>query len=264
VVIEDMRFDVVTLFPEMFAAVTDHGITRRANRDGLWSLATWNPRDFADDVHRSVDDRPYGGGPGMVMLAEPLARAVSAAREVAGAGSRVLAMAAAGIALDDSAVRSIAEARTPLIVICGRYEGIDQRFLDTCVDAVVSIGDFVLSGGEIAAMALIDAVVRRLPGALKDESVADESYATGLLDATHYTRPELWRGIEVPEVLRSGHHAEIARWRRRRSLLATARLRPALIERARAEGRLAPGDEEFLRENAQQGAAPGQHARVAA
>jgi len=250
-----MRFDVVTLFPEMFAAVADHGITRRARELGLWQLATWNPRQFSHDRNRAVDDRPFGGGPGMVMMAEPLAAAVEAARaaqqSVAGTAGRVVALAAAGRPLTHAHVRGWAAEGAPLVLVCGRYEGIDQRFIDACVDEQVSLGDFVLSGGELAAMALIDAVVRQLPGALKIESAADESFATGLLDAPHYTRPEVWRGRSVPDVLLSGHHAQIARWRREQALARTARERPDLIAAARASGRLDESDERFLRELAQ-------------
>jgi tRNA (guanine37-N1)-methyltransferase len=250
-----MRFDVVTLFPEMFAAVADHGITRRARELGLWQLATWNPRQFSHDRHRTVDDRPFGGGPGMVMMAEPLAAAVEAARAaqqvVAGTAGRVVALAAVGRPLTHARVRGWAAEGAPLVLVCGRYEGIDQRFIDACVDEQVSLGDFVLSGGELAAMALIDAVVRQLPGALKIESAADESFATGLLDAPHYTRPEVWRGRSMPDVLLSGHHAQIARWRREQALARTARERPDLIAAARASGRLDESDERFLRELAQ-------------
>lgn len=254
-----MQFDVVTLFPAMFAALTEHGITRRAYEQGLWTLNLWNPRDYATDVHRTVDDRPYGGGPGMVMMAEPLAQALNAARANGGAGW-VMALAPNGVRLTDARVKAMAQASGPaargasFALICGRYEGIDQRFLDACVDEVVSIGDFVLSGGEIGAMALMDAVVRQLPGALKDESTADESFATGLLDGSHYTRPELWNGREVPAALLSGHHAQIEAWRRRQALSATRRLRPEMIEAARTAGRLAAQDERVLREIAQAGA----------
>jgi tRNA (guanine37-N1)-methyltransferase len=245
-----MRFEAITLFPEMFTAVTEHGITRRAYEQRLWSLATWNPRDFTDDAHRTVDDRPYGGGPGMVMLAEPLAQAVAAAQTAAGS-SRVVLFAPTGVALTDQRVRQLAAAREPLVLVCGRYEGIDQRFVEACVDEVVSIGDFVLSGGELAAMALIDAVVRQLPGALKEASAGDESFADGLLDGPHYTRPESWRGRAVPPVLMSGHHADIERWRRRQALQATLNMRPELIDKAREAGQLSAQDEAELRKLAQ-------------
>jgi tRNA (guanine37-N1)-methyltransferase len=250
-----MRFDVVTLFPEMFAAVTDHGISRRARELGLWQLATWNPRDFTGDRHRTVDDRPFGGGPGMVLMAEPLAAAVDAAhaaqRAAGYAAGRVVALSAGGRPLTDARVRAWAQQAGATVLVCGRYEGIDQRFLDERVDEEVSIGDFVLSGGEVAAMAVIDSVVRHLPGALKIESAADESFATGLLDAPHFTRPETWRGRSVPAPLLSGHHAQIERWRREQSLARTMLERPDLIAAARAAGRLDERDERFLREIAQ-------------
>jgi tRNA (guanine37-N1)-methyltransferase len=250
-----MRFDVVTLFPEMLSAVAEHGITRRARELGLWQLATWNPRDFTSDRHRTVDDRPFGGGPGMVLMAEPLARAVDAARSaqrVAGyPAATVVALSAGGRPLNDERARAWARQSAAVVLVCGRYEGIDQRFLDACVDEEMSVGDFVLSGGEIAAMAVIDAVVRQLPGALKIESSADESFATGLLDAPHFTRPETWRERNVPAALLSGHHAQIARWRREQSLARTARERPDLICAARAAGCLDARDEKFLREIAQ-------------
>lgn len=242
-----MRFDVITLFPAMFSALTGHGITRRALDEGRWSLTTWNPRDFTTDPHRSVDDRPYGGGPGMVMMAEPLALSLAAARASGGAG-HVIVLAPNGRPLTDARVRALAQAGKPVALVCGRYEGIDQRFVDSSVDEVVSVGDFVLSGGEIAAMALIDAVVRHLPGALKDSSTEDESFGTGLLDAPHYTRPEEWNGTGVPGVLISGHHADIQAWRRRRALQATLEQRPDLILSARANGQLGATDEKVLRE----------------
>ncbi len=250
-----MRFDVVTLFPEMFAALADYGITRRARELGLWQLATWNPRDFTSDRHRTVDDRPFGGGPGMVLMAEPLAAAVQAARaaqeKCAASRGRVVVLSANGVPLSDARVRKWAQAGEAMTLVCGRYEGIDQRFLDECADEEVSIGDFVLSGGEIAAMAIIDGVVRHLPGALKIESAQDESFSTGLLDAPHYTRPETWRGRAVPATLLSGHHAQILRWRREQALAETLRKRPDLIADARAAGRLDEHDERFLREIAQ-------------
>ena len=252
-----MRFDVVTLFPAMFAAITEHGITRRAYELGLWSLPTWNPRDFTTDAHRTVDDRPYGGGPGMVMMAEPLALAIDAVRRGRRrrAGDRAGAGRTSADRRDGAAVGGAGRHRSR--VVCGRYEGIDQRFLDVCVDEVVSVGDFVMSGGELAAMALIDAVVRQLPGALKDESVDDESFATGLLDGPHYTRPEsVARSSRCRRCCLSGHH-------RRHRGVATARgaaghaeqTGRSLIRQARAEGRLTARDESDLRELAQMGAA---------
>jgi tRNA (guanine37-N1)-methyltransferase len=233
-----MRFDVVTLFPQMFEALTAFGVTRRARERGLWSLQSWNPRDFTQDVHRTVDDRPFGGGPGMVMMAEPLAAAVEAAREAQRAGdapgtTRVVALSASGVPLNDARVRALAEAGgrgESLVVVCGRYEGIDQRFIEALVDEEISIGDFVISGGEAAAMCLIDAVVRHLPGALKEESVNDESFAQGRLDAPQYTRPEIWRGRGVPPVLLSGDHARIRQWRLEQSVARTHRVRPDLLQ----------------------------------
>lgn len=225
-----IEFDVVTLFPEMFAAVTGSGITRRALERGLYALQAWNPRDFAADNHRTVDDRPYGGGPGMVMMGEPLAAAIGAARQRAGgAGRRVICFSPQGTPLRHRRVRELA-GEPGLILLCGRYEGIDQRLLDAEVDEEISLGDFVLSGGEIAAMALIDAIVRQLPGALNDaESAQQESFVEGLLDCPHYTRPEVFRGVRVPEVLLSGHHAAIRRWRLKQSLGRTSLRRPDLL-----------------------------------
>ncbi len=251
-----MRFDAITIFPEMFEAVTRFGITARAHERGLWSLACWNPRDFATDAYRSVDDRPYGGGPGMVMLAQPLADAIAAAR-AAGGGRPVIALSPQGRPLDDRRVRALA-AGPGAILVAGRYEAIDQRLVDRCVDEEVAIGDFVVSGGELPAMMLIDAVVRQLPGAMNDaRSPACDSFADGLLDCPHYTRPETFEGVPVPAVLLSGHHARIARWRREQSLRATLRLRPELIGRAREAGRLDAEDERFLAGLREPPAAPG-------
>ncbi len=241
-----VRFDAITLFPAMFDAVTRFGITSRAHERGLWSLACWNPRDYATDAYRSVDDRPYGGGPGMVMLAQPLVHAIEAARAGGPAGRPVLALSPQGRPLDDARVRALAQ--TPgAILVAGRYEAIDQRVLDRHVDEEIAIGEFVVSGGELPAMMLIDAVVRLLPGATNDAaSVLHESFAEGLLDHPQYTRPEVFDGEPVPEVLLSGHHARIARWRRDQALLATLRKRPDLIERARAQRRLDAQDERVL------------------
>jgi len=241
-----VRFDAITLFPAMFDAVTRFGITSRAHERGLWSLACWNPRDYATDAYRSVDDRPYGGGPGMVMLAQPLVDAIDAARAAGPAGRPVLALSPQGRPLDDARVRALAQS-PGAILVAGRYEAIDQRVLDRHVDEEVAVGEFVVSGGELPAMMLIDAVVRLLPGATNDaDSVVHESFAEGLLDHPQYTRPEVFDGEPVPEVLLSGHHARIARWRRDQALLATLRKRPDLIERARAQGRLDAQDERVL------------------
>lgn len=224
-----MRFDCITLFPEMFNAVTESGITRRAKEQGLWEIALWNPRDFTTDNYRTVDDRPYGGGPGMVMLAEPLEQAVEAAKAAAG-GAKVIFLSPQGAVLDDRKVRALA-AGPGAILLCGRYEAVDERLLERCVDEELSIGDYVISGGELAAMVLIDAVVRQLPGALGGErSAAEESFAEGLLDCPQYTRPEVYRGMAVPEVLMSGHHAQILRWRAKQALGRTWLRRPELLE----------------------------------
>ena len=240
-----MRFDVITLFEPMFDAVTQNGITSRAMQRGLWSLNTWNPREETEDNHRTIDDRPFGGGPGMVMMAEPLARTLKRIRRSGNRG-RVISFAPNGTRLTDETVRRWVADNEDMVLICGRYEGIDQRFLDHYVDETVSVGDFVLSGGELAAMILIDAVVRQLPGAIKELSTLDESFSTGLLDAPHYTRPEEWHGMRVPDVLLTGHHANIEAWRREKSLEATLKNRPELIEKARAEGRLTKKDEKTL------------------
>jgi tRNA (guanine37-N1)-methyltransferase len=222
-----IRFDVVTLFPEMFAALTDYGVTRRALEAELWSLALWNPRDFTTDNYRTVDDRPYGGGPGMVMLAEPLEKALDAAK--AAGGGRVIYLSPQGRRLEHARVAELA-GEPALTLLCGRYEGVDERLIARRVDEELSLGDYVLSGGELAAMALIDAVVRQLPGALGDgRSAAEESFAGGLLDCPQYTRPENYRGERVPEVLLSGHHAQIRRWRLKQALGRTWLRRPELL-----------------------------------
>ncbi len=242
-----MRFDVITLFPEVFSAVTEQGITCRARRRGLWNIHFWNPRDVTTDLHRTVDDRPFGGGPGMVMMAEPLKQTLDLVRASGNQGP-VIAFAPGGEKLTDARVRKwSAKPDGSMVLICGRYEGIDERFLETEVDEIISLGDFVLSGAELAASCLIDAVVRQLPGAIKELSHLDESFSTGLLDAPHYTRPEVWRGMPVPEVLMSGHHANIARWTREKSLATTYKFRPELITIARSLHQLTEKDEAFLR-----------------
>jgi tRNA (guanine37-N1)-methyltransferase len=222
-----IRFDAITLFPEMFAAVTASGITRKALEAGLWQMQTWNPRDFTTDNYRTIDDRPYGGGPGMVMLAEPLEKAITAAK--AAGGGRVIFLSPQGVKLDHTKVMSLAK-EPAVTLLCGRYEGVDERLIAKCVDEELSVGDYVLSGGELAAMALIDAVVRQLPGALGDgQSAVAESFAAGLLDYPQYTRPEEWSGRTIPEVLLSGHHEVIRRWRLKQSLGRTWQRRPDLI-----------------------------------
>lgn len=248
-----MRFDVVTLFPDMFGIVRDLGVTGRAHTQGLWALHIWNPRDFTHDVHRTVDDRPYGGGPGMVMMAAPLEAAVAAAqsaRAVQGLeATPIVLLSPTGRRYDQAGAQSLAGG-PGAIFICGRYEGVDQRFIDRCVTHEVSLGDFVLSGGEIAALAIMDAAVRLLPGALNDDDSAQQDSfndtLSGLLDSPHYTRPETYQGEPVPAALLSGHHANIARWRREQSLRLTALRRPDLLQRARAQGWLTRDDERFL------------------
>jgi tRNA (guanine37-N1)-methyltransferase len=242
-----VAFEVITLFPEMFAAVTGYGITRRARERGLWRLTLRNPREYASDNYRTVDDRPYGGGPGMVMLAEPLAKAIAAARSSL-PGGRVIYLSPQGRPLSHERVVELAR-EGGAILLCGRYEGVDERLIQRCVDEEVSLGDFVLSGGEIAAMALMDAVVRQLPGALNDAgSAAEESFAGGLLDCPHYTRPEVYEGMPVPPVLMSGNHAEIRRWRLKQALGRTWLRRPELIERRQLSSEESVLLEEFRRE----------------
>lgn len=249
-----LRFDALTLMPQMFAPFTELGVARRAYAGGQMELQLWNPRDFADGNYRRVDERPFGGGPGMVMLAEPLARCVEAAqaaRAKAGfsAAAPVVLFSPAGEPLNHAAVSQWADGEGALLV-CGRYEGIDQRFIDSYVTHCISLGDFVLSGGEIAALALLDAVARLLPGVLhtEDSHEADSFNPAldGLLDCPHYTRPEVWRGQRAPAVLLGGDHARIERWRRDERLLLTARERPDLIAAARAAQRLSPRDEQAL------------------
>jgi len=251
-----MRFDVITLFPELFAPFLASGINRRAFESGQVEVRLWNPRDHADGNYRRVDDRPFGGGPGMVMMAEPLYRCWQAIRadraEVVPAPTCLFSPI--GQRLDHALVAQ--EAQGPgAILLCGRYEGIDQRFIDACVDRQISLGDFVLSGGELAAMALLDAVARLQPGVLNDAgSHQQDSFnpaLDGLLDCPHYTRPEVWQGPQgaqsVPEVLLSGHHARVEQWRRAQRVRLTASLRPDLLQAARSQGALSRADEALLR-----------------
>ncbi|OGB04965.1 MAG: tRNA (guanosine(37)-N1)-methyltransferase TrmD [Burkholderiales bacterium RIFCSPHIGHO2_12_FULL_61_11] len=248
-----MRFDVITLFPELFAPFLVCGVTRRAYEAGLVEVRLWNPRDFASGNYRRVDDRPFGGGPGMVLMAEPLTlclESVWAERAVSGAAAvPTVLFSPVGQVLNHADVERWS-ASSGAVLICGRYEGLDQRFIDTFVDHQISLGDFVLSGGEIAAMALLDAVARLQPGVLNDEgSHQMDSFnlaLDGLLDCPHYTRPEAWRDQLVPQALMSGNHAHIERWRREQRLALSQRQRPELIQQARLAGHLSASDEAFL------------------
>ncbi|MGH8765120.1 MAG: tRNA (guanosine(37)-N1)-methyltransferase TrmD [Burkholderiales bacterium] len=243
-----MRFDVVTLFPEMFAAITASGITSRAMQAALWSLKLWNPRDFTSDNHRTVDDRPYGGGPGMVMLAGPLEKALDAVQEAG--GGKVIYLSPQGPKLDHRKVMELSQ-RQAVTLLCGRYEGVDERLIRRRVDEELSLGDFVLSGGELAAMAVMDAVVRQIPGALGDgQSAVEESFADGLLDCPQYTRPEMYDGEGIPAVLMSGHHENIRRWRLKQALGRSWLRRPDLLAARQLSNEERTLLEEFQQENA--------------
>ena len=256
-----LQIDVVTLFPKMFDAITESGITGRARERRAYQFLPWNPRDFAANTHRTVDDRPYGGGPGMLMMVEPLAKAIRAARQrqvSAGvAKPRVIYLTPQGKLLTHQLVMSLA-AESGLVLLAGRYEGVDERLIARDIDEEISIGDFVMSGGEIAAMALMDAVIRQLPGVLGDaDSAQQDSFVSGLLDCPHYTRPEVYEGVAVPPVLMSGNHADINRWRLKQALGRTQQRRPDLFAE-RFEARGMSQDERTLLEeyrNEAQGAA---------
>lgn len=244
-----MRFDIVTLFPQMFPPFLTNGITRRAFESGQIDVRLTNPRDFATGTYKRVDDRPFGGGPGMIMLAEPLSQCLKAIQSQRSEAVPVVLFSPAGEPLNHAKVTRWA--RSPgAVLVCGRYEGVDQRFIDTHVTEQISLGDFVLSGGEIAAIALLDAVARLQPGVLNSaDSHQQDSFNValdGLLDCPHYTRPEIWLTKGVPEVLLSGHHERIECWRRQQRLTVTARWRPDLLEQARQGGRLTDADEGFL------------------
>ena len=273
-----MRFDVISVLPAMFDAVTGAGVVGRAHSRGLWQLRRWNPRDYAADAYRTIDDRPYGGGPGMVMMAEPLAaclRAVAKSQAEEGANdasahppnangdrndgscelaksvirprpAKVLFLSPQGRRLDQERIVSLMQ-EPSLTLLCGRYEGVDQRLIDDCVDEELSVGDLVVSGGELPAMIMIDAIVRLLPGVLHDDqSAVAESFAAGLLDFPQFTRPETYEGKAVPPVLLSGHHAAIAIWRRQQTLRVSQHKRPDLISICRQHGLLSAQDEAFL------------------
>lgn len=225
-----MRIDVISLFPEMVENVGRFGVTGRAVQSGLLDLRVWNPRDYTTDVHRTVDDRPYGGGPGMVMKVAPLADAVNDARASAGRSFRTIYLSPQGRPLTQRRAAELAQ-EPGLVLVAGRYEGVDERFIDAEVDEEISIGDYVLSGGELAVMVVIDAVARLLPGVLGDAaSAVEDSFVNGLLDYPHYTRPEEVAGRRVPQVLLDGHHAEINRWRLQQSLGRTWERRPDLLD----------------------------------
>jgi tRNA (guanine37-N1)-methyltransferase len=231
------RYDVITIFPEMFDAIADNGVTRRALDEGAWELKCWNPREFATNAHKTIDDRPYGGGPGMVMMAEPLARAIDMAKArqkaVGVTTPMVVYLTPQASPATDQTIRALLQ-HNGLVFLCGRYEGIDERLIASRVDMEVSIGDYVLSGGELAAMVLIDAMLRLLPGVLNDgQSAVEDSYSPargGLLDHPHYTRPECWNGMKVPVVLQSGDHARIEAWRREQAIERTRARRPELLK----------------------------------
>jgi len=249
-----MRFDVITLLPELVEAVTQVGVTGRAATRGLIELHCWNPRDFTEDVHRTVDDRPYGGGPGMVMKAESLLKTIRAAREASLAKNKtakVIYLSPQGKKLDQQVVRDFANVSNAsndqqgLILLCGRYEGIDERIIRLEVDEEWSIGDYVLSGGELGAMVIIDAITRLLPDVLGHESSAEQdSFTENLLDCEHFTRPEVVEGLQVPAVLKSGDHQAIAKWRRKQALGRTFKRRPDLLQ----ENSLSSEDKVLLKE----------------
>lgn len=228
-----MWIGIISLFPEMFKAITEYGVTGRAVKQNLLQVETWNPRDFTHDKHKTVDDRPYGGGPGMLMMVQPLRDAIKAAKSTAckqGGEVKVIYLSPQGRKLDQTGVQELAENQN-LILVCGRYEGIDERLIQTEIDEEWSIGDYVLTGGELPAMTLIDAVARFIPGVLgKQASALEDSFAEGLLDCPHYTRPEVLDGLEVPPVLMSGHHEQIRKWRLEQSLERTWLRRPELLD----------------------------------
>ncbi len=244
-----MEIGLITLFPDMFAAVTEHGVSGRAVKQNLLTVRAWNPRDFTHDKHRTVDDRPYGGGPGMVMKVEPLRAAIHAAKQGLGEGAKVIYLSPQGRTLDQAGVEQLAS-EEKLILVAGRYEGIDERLIETEIDEEWSIGDYVLSGGELAAMVLMDTVVRQIPGALgHDLSAQEDSFAEGLLDCPHYTRPEDLDGREVPDVLLSGNHENIRRWRLQQALGRTWLRRPELLTQREQTAEEQELLAEFIREH---------------
>lgn len=224
-----LKVGVITLFPEMFAAITEQGVSGRACRNGLIDIECWNPRDFTHDKHRTVDDRPYGGGPGMLMMVQPLRDAINAAKTAIGEGVKTIYLSPQGRKLDQKGVTELAS-NDKLLLVCGRYEGVDERVIQAEIDEEWSIGDYVLSGGELPAMTMIDAVSRLVPGVLgHSDSAVEDSFTDGLLDCPHYTRPEVLDGEQVPEVLLSGNHEKIRQWRLKQSLGRTWLRRPELL-----------------------------------
>jgi tRNA (guanine37-N1)-methyltransferase len=247
-----MHFDLISIFPEMFTALSEHGVTSRGLKQKLWSCKLWNPRDFTEDNYRRIDDRPYGGGPGMVMMPRPISLCLDAIQASALVSQTmpapVILMSPQGRTLNQPLLIELM-AYPRLCLIAGRYEALDQRLIESRVTMEISVGDFVVSGGELPAMMLMDALVRRIPGVVKDgESIVQDSFEDGLLDCPHYTRPEVFEGVMVPEVLLSGHHLNIERWRRDQKLKATWMLRPDLIRAAQIKGLLSLRDRKFLAE----------------
>jgi tRNA (guanine37-N1)-methyltransferase len=243
-----VRIDVISLFEPMFEAVIGHGVTSRAFERTLIKWRVWNPRDYVQTQYKSVDDRPYGGGPGMVMMAPPLAAALDAAA-ADGAHKPVIYLSPQGRPLTQQRVSQLA-ASNGFTLLCGRYEGIDERLIESRVTEEISVGDFVVSGGELPAMMLLDAVIRHLPGVLNDErSAQTDSFSDGLLDYPHYTRPDLFEGLPVPAVLASGHHAQIEQWRRQQALLATARKRPDLLKQAIQNNQVTAQEQAIIKNN---------------
>lgn len=242
-----MRFEIVTLFPQMFSAITEYGVTSRAVKNGLVEIGYSNPRDFTEDVHRSVDDRPYGGGPGMLMTIQPLLGAIAQAKarfEQSGVQAKVIYSSPQGKPFDQRAAKTFSE-QPGLIFLCGRYEGIDERIIDLAVDEEWSVGDYVLSGGELPVMTMMDATVRLIPGVLgHQDSAQEDSFFNGLLDCPHYTRPEDYQGQRVPDVLLSGNHQAIQRWRLKQSLGRTWQRRPDLL----AQKQLSETEQQLLQE----------------
>lgn len=247
-----MQFDIITIFPKIFSALTEFGITRRAFKQKKYALSIWNPRDFTIDNRRTIDKKPYGGGPGMVMLAKPLQRSLAAARQrqinLGLPMPRVVYLSPQGKPITHQRIMQLAK-NTGIILLCGRYRGIDQRLLDSDVDEELSLGDFILSGGELPAMILMDAMIRHLPGVLYDKDIItlEDSFTHGLLDYPYYTRPKIYKNISVPSILLSGHHAYIKKWKRERILEKTAKKRPDLIVQARKNNLLNETDEQFLK-----------------